>query len=40
MKITNNQVFNLHNFLAGLKLGKLDKGIRVAIYKDVNELTT
>lgn len=40
MKITNNQVFGLHNFLAGLKLGKFDKDIRVAIYKNVGELTT
>ena len=40
MKITNNQVFDLHNFLAGLKLGKFDKDIRVAIYKNVGELTT
>ena len=40
MKITNNQTFGLHNFLAGLKLGKFDKDIRVAIYKNVGELTT
>ena len=38
MKITNNQVFGLHNFLAGLKLGKFDKDIRVAIFKNVGEL--
>jgi hypothetical protein len=40
MKITNNQVFGVHNFLAGLKLGKFNKDIRVAIYKNVGELTT
>jgi hypothetical protein len=40
MKITNNQVFVVHNFLSGLKLGKFDKDIRVAIYKNVGELTT
>lgn len=40
MKITNNQVFSAHQYLAGLKLGKFDKDIRVAIYKNVGELTT
>ena len=40
MKITNNQVFGAHQYLAGLKLGKFDKDIRVAIYKNVGELAT
>lgn len=40
MEITNNQVFGVHNFLCGLKLGKFNKDIRVAIFKNVGELTT
>lgn len=39
MKITNNQVFGAHNLLAGLKLGKFNNDIRVAIFKNVGELT-
>ena len=38
MKITNNQVFGAQNYFAGLKLGKFDKDIRVAIFKNVGEL--
>lgn len=38
MKITNNQVFSAHNFLANLKLGKFNKDIRIAIFKNVGEL--
>lgn len=40
MKITNNQVFGAQGYFAGLKLGKFDKDIRVAIFKNVGELTT
>ena len=39
MKITNNQVFGAHNYLSSLKLGKFDKDIRVAIFKNVGELS-
>ena len=39
MKITNNQVFGAHNLLAGLKLGKFNNDNRVAIFKNVGELT-
>jgi hypothetical protein len=39
MKITNNQVFGAHNYLSGLKLGKFSKEIRVAIFKNVGELS-
>ena len=38
MKITNNQVFGAQSYFAGLKLGKFDKDIRVAIFKNVGEL--
>lgn len=38
MKITNNQVFGAQGYFAGLKLGKFDKDIRVAIFKNVGEL--
>lgn len=40
MKITNNQVFIAQNYLAELKLAKFDKGIRVAIFKNVGELSS
>lgn len=39
MKITNNQVFGAHNYLSSLKLGKFDKDVRVAIFKNVGELS-
>lgn len=40
MKITNNQVFIAQNYLAELNLAKFDKDIRIAIYKNVGELST
>lgn len=40
MKITNNQVFIAQNYLAELKLAKFDKDIRVAIFKNVGELSS
>lgn len=40
MKITNNQLFAAHNYLAELKLAKFDKDIRVAIFKNVGELSS
>lgn len=40
MKITNNQVFGAQNYLAELKLAKFDKAIRIAIFKNVGELSS
>lgn len=40
MKITNNQVFAANNYLAQLDLSKFGKDIRIAIYKNVGELTS
>lgn len=39
MKITNNQAFSAQNYLSELKLGKFDKDTRLAIYKNVGELS-
>ena len=40
MKITNNQVFIAQRSLSDLNLGKFDKDVRLAIYKNVGELNT
>lgn len=39
MKITNNEVFAANNYIADLKLSKFDKDIRLALFKNMGELS-
>lgn len=39
MKITNNEVFAANGYIADLKLSKFDKDIRLALFKNMGELS-
>lgn len=39
MKITNNEVFAANNYIAELKLTNFDKDIRIALFKNLGELS-
>ena len=39
MKITNNEVFAANGYIAELKLNKFDKDVRLALFKNIGELS-